>query len=213
MKRTLKIFLSWLALVSAMLAIVFAMGMKPSFAEDYKTGPYAGALIGWDVAKSSGGVQFLQTDLAQQGAVGTALLGYTWTMQRFVVGVEADFSLEDVKGSLGVGGLTITASNDWMATVRARVGMPIGPVLPYVSAGLAFARPQVSAIGMTTGGLETGFAGGGGIDFQVSNTIAARMEALYVAFPNKDYTLAGSVPFTVDRSETIVRTGILIKLN
>jgi outer membrane immunogenic protein len=88
-------------------------------------------------------------------------------------------------------------NSDWLFTLLGRAGMAWGPVLPYITGGLAVSnlRYSYAFIGadlvnpngfargaVSTGSTRTGFAIGGGVDWQVDPHWSVRAEYLYVQF-------------------------------
>lgn len=84
--------------------------------------------------------------------------------------------------------------SDWLFTLLGRVGMAWGPVLPYITGGLAvsnlrysyaFADNNAGVFANTSTSLSStkaGFAVGGGVDWQIAPQWTVRGEYLYVQF-------------------------------
>jgi outer membrane immunogenic protein len=158
-----------------------------------------------------------------------AFAGYNWVYDDFVMGVEADYTKTRLNGSTlsGRDGMfnngatdlsyqTRTTSSIQMSdygSMRARVGVPIGNIMPFASAGLALARTRFQnsarmdwwqrSIDQTTGvaGPWTqqqpvtltqgskirfgfGYAFSAGVDVAVTSNIFLRAEALHYNFGN-----------------------------
>ena len=93
---------------------------------------------------------------------------------------------------------------DWMFTLLGRAGPAYGPVLPYLTGGLAvsnlrygYAFANANGVGNTffslrgatsTGSTEVGFAVGAGVDYQVAPNWTVRGEYLYVQFDSLSAT-------------------------
>jgi outer membrane immunogenic protein len=142
-------------------------------------GLYVGAHIGWG---SSGDLD---------GVVGGGQVGYNWQVNHIIYGLEADASFADISGgnTIGFGGMfaSASASVDWLATVRGRVGFLLNPrLLAYTTAGVGIARAswEVSAggfgFGVKTSGHDTstGFVFGVGVEGKISEALSARVEYL-----------------------------------
>lgn len=149
------------------------------------------------------------------GFVGGAQLGYNWQSSQFVYGLEVDASLSDisVSESVSFGGMTASASAsiDWMATLRGRIGILVDPrVLAYATAGFGIAHAKWDAnaggfgVGVSMSGSETdtGFVFGLGLEGKLSDTMTARIE--YLGFTSLDAF--------GDDGIGVVRAGLNIKL-
>jgi outer membrane immunogenic protein len=120
---------------------------KVSQSEDIGVVPYFGPA-------ANGNIPSIQNSAAGQslgssGFTGGLQLGYNWQFNSVVVGIEADFdgntggaktasSTVDYPTAIG---LTYTISqsvkNNWIATLRPRLGFATGNTLFYVTGGLA----------------------------------------------------------------------------
>jgi outer membrane immunogenic protein len=124
------------------------------------------------------------------GVLGGGQLGYNWQSGSVVYGFEADFAVssieEDVRACNGFACAHASASLDWLATVRGRVGFLIDPrILAYATAGFGIA--SWSAEGGITGcpecsikldGRETDFVFGLGVEGKISDTMSTRVDFL-----------------------------------
>jgi outer membrane immunogenic protein len=75
------------------------------------------------------------------GFIGGGQIGYNWQAGRIIYGVEGDFTFsgieEDVRVCAPFACARASASLDWFATVRGRIGYLIQPhILAYATAGL-----------------------------------------------------------------------------
>ena len=148
-----------------------------------------------------------------------AFVGYNWQWDQAVVGIEghynrSDFSLSasdamrrifptsDGQNDVQVNGTAAVRMLDY-GTVRARGGWAAGNFLPYVTAGLAVGRADVSrsvvvtmrdpadasiilfqdtASETKTGTLAYGYAAGFGLDMALMQNVFVRAEYEYVKF-------------------------------
>jgi len=129
---------------------------------------------------------------AEDGAVGGAQIGYNWQNGRIVYGVEADFSFssieEEASGCFGGACVFASASLDWLATFRGRVGYLVSPgILAYATAGFGVASWSAEAGASVPGlppariqfdGTETDFVFGIGVEGKINETMTARLELL-----------------------------------
>lgn len=131
-----------------------------------------------------------------------------------VVGVEADisyFGVSDETGILdegpGLDGYQYgEAEIEWFGSVRARAGVPIDRVMPYVTGGVGFVNYNFTlddeGFG-TGGGGEPGRASynetvlapvlGGGVEWMITDQLMLRAEGLYY-FSEDTIDLDGSIP-------------------
>lgn len=175
------------------------------------TGFYAGPHLGWTSAAFDGGLAppggpALAMDFSAADVSGPLVGGQVGYDHRFdnnvVVSVEADGSLvwaeDDLRaaGQIGDEGPVQIADAalrlDWLASLRARVGYAREEVLPFVTAGLAWAGygVEVNAPGGSgeRDAVAFGAVFGGGVDWAVSEDWSLRAEALYYRF-NDDESL------------------------
>jgi outer membrane immunogenic protein len=124
------------------------------------------------------------------GILGGGQVGYNWQSGRVVYGVEADFALssieEEATACVGFTCARASASLDWMATVRGRVGYLVDPrILLYATAGIGLvswsAEGSISGCpqcGFKLDGTESGLVFGLGVEGKISETMTARIEFL-----------------------------------
>src|SRR3569832_384443 len=80
------------------------------------------------------------------GLVG-ATVGYNWQTGPLVFGLEGDIDWSGQRGSGTCGGLACRARNDYLATIRGRLGYAMDRWMPYVTGGAAIGnvRPALPA--------------------------------------------------------------------
>jgi outer membrane immunogenic protein len=114
-------------------------------------------------------------------AIGYGLyMGYNWSMDDYVVGIEADYTRAKLNGTANVGrnasfydpssaaipnnryNYSVAASSGIKVTeygtVRGRMGVPFGSLMPYATAGVAWGRLSFGNIAALTGTVATGVA-------------------------------------------------------
>ena len=187
--------------------VVKSPAYKAPVAQVYDwTGPYVGVNVGGSVGRSRvhtsdpGSIENETTYLSAIGAVGGGQIGYNWQLPGFynlVVGVEADIQASGQRGSAclanclsdGTISLNLQQKIDWFGTARARVGLTAGPVLSYVTAGLAYGHVQTSgsfvgfappAIPFALDKTRSGLAVGSGVEASLGGNWTAKIEYLYV---------------------------------
>ena len=124
------------------------------------------------------------------GVLGGGQFGYNWQSGRVVYGFEADFAVssieEEVRVCNGVACGHASASLDWLATVRGRVGYLIDPrILAYATAGFGIASWSAEAgisgcpdCTLKLDGRESDFVFGLGVEGKISETMSARVDFL-----------------------------------
>jgi outer membrane immunogenic protein len=146
------------------------------------------------------------------GLVG-GTLGYNWQFGQWVWGLEGDADWSDIQGNTtgpgcGIGGIC-TTKNDFLATVRGRLGFAADRWMPYVTGGLAIGDIKSSnPIAFGVDQTNAGWTVGGGLEFALASNWTAKVEYLYVDLGNVNCTvtcspLTNSVSFTAN----VVRGG------
>jgi outer membrane immunogenic protein len=152
-------------------------------------GLYAGVHVGFGDADGA------------NGFIGGGQIGYSWQAGRIIYGVEADVTLsgieDDVRVCAPFACAHASASLDWFATVRGRIGYLVQPhILAYATAGFGFVSWSADA-GITgcpgcevrLDGTETDFVVGLGAEMKLSATTTGRIE--YLNFEDADIIRAG----------------------
>jgi outer membrane immunogenic protein len=170
------------------------------------------------------GIGILPTShgLNSSGVLGGGHLGYNWqATPNWLVGIEGDVmaisrSATDTKttfDTFGVvrpdGNMTVsTNNNQYLASVRGRLGWVGGPWLLYATGGAAWTNtssaaswtpipgaliPAPSASSTGFGGTQTGFVIGGGVEWMLTPHWLLRAEYLHYGFGGA----TGSLPFVV----------------
>ena len=111
---------------------------------------------------------------------GTA--GYNWQLGQAVFGIEADIDATNINGSTtAFCNLGCRTKNNWLGTVRGRLGYAFDRFLPYVTGGAAFGDIQASTPGFAGNSTtNVGYALGGGIEFAVLQNLSVKAEYLFV---------------------------------
>ena len=140
-------------------------------------------------------------------------VGYNWQSAQWVFGLEGDLDWTNINGSSTAACVAgCKTSNNWLATVRGRVGYAFDRFLPYVTGGLALGNIKASQPGFT-GGDDTnaGWTVGGGLEFVIAGNWTAKAEYLYVDLGKFNCGLAcgnGINPDNVSFSSHLVRGGV-----
>jgi outer membrane immunogenic protein len=113
-------------------------------------------------------------------------VGYNYQMNQVVLGVEGDIDWANISGSTNtgctaVGGTGCTTGDNWLSTVRGRLGYAADRFMPYITGGAAFGDVKASGPGLTgTDTTNAGWTLGGGIEFAIAGHWTAKAEYLYV---------------------------------
>jgi outer membrane immunogenic protein len=140
-------------------------------------------------------------------------VGYNWQAAQWVFGLEGDLDWAHINGSSTAACVAgCKTSNNWLATVRGRVGYSFDRFLPYITGGLAVGNIKASQPGFT-GGDDTnaGWTVGGGLEFVIAGSWTAKAEYLYVDLGHFNCGLAcgnGINPDNVSFSSHLVRGGV-----
>ena len=206
------------------------------------TGFYVGANAGYvfEGGKSSltGSPALLGTGLAPVGSAKTlgdgftigGTLGYNYQFGNIVAGIEGDLSYTDL-GRRRFGGtaplsVTLSQEQNYLGTVRGRLGYAFDRFLVYGTGGLAFGEAKSSTIIAVPGSqwsgskndTKVGFAVGGGVEYAFTGNWSAKIEYLYYDLGKSTYASPltagpglGAAVFGQTRAENkgnIVRAGL-----
>lgn len=192
----------------AAFAVLLAL---PAAAADYRPGPYAGIAIGY----ATGNLTNNGGDLATDGVPVSGIVGYTHAIvgTPMIVGIEAEAAWNNVNGSQTGAGFKLEATSDYTIALKARAGFAAGPALVYALAGPSWSHGKIKVIGLSDDHLTLGIQLGGGVDLQLTNTIALRLEAVrQFSTGSQEWTLGG-VTERLDAGETTLKLGVVFSLN
>jgi outer membrane immunogenic protein len=164
------------------------------------TGPYIGISggYGWgnsDFSGAGGG------SVDPSGGLFGATLGYNWQMGALVTGIEGDISWSGLRDS----NAGLRTENNWLGTVRGRLGYNAGRWMPYVTGGLAVGDIDSNITGVgSSDKTKAGWTVGAGVEAAIAGPWTAKVEYLYVDLGNGD-SIGGIRP---DFTTNIVRAGL-----
>lgn len=181
------------------------------------SGIYVGVNGGYAFGDSSWGAPASTSNFDINGGLVGGTLGANFQSGQFVFGIEGDIDWTDITGSAAcpaVAGITCQTSNDWLSTVRGRVGYAFERVLVYGTAGGAFgdvkSAPTIGALTSSTSSSEFGWTAGAGVEVGITPYLTARAEYLFVDLSNStDATTSSPVSFDA----SLVRAGLNFKFN
>jgi len=188
MKRVILACVGVLALGGA----AAAADLPPANAVPYYKAPVYAPAYNWSgfYLGLNGGGGWGSSDWTTAGRFNTSggviggTLGYNYQINQAVLGVEGDFDWADINGSVSNAGCpaaTCTTGDDWLSTIRGRLGYAAGRFMPYVTGGAAFGDIKASGSGLAgTDTTNAGWTAGGGIEFAIAGHWTAKAEYLYV---------------------------------
>jgi len=154
------------------------------------------------------------------GATFGGQIGANWQVDRFVLGIEADWNWADASGTAGFAGspgFSFSSKLSSLATVRGRLGVTLSPTMIYATGGFAVGKVENSVPiyfgGYTDNDTKIGWTAGGGIEHMFSRNWTAKVEALYVDL-GKSTVQGNSGPGYVGRftnTAVIARAGVNFK--
>jgi outer membrane immunogenic protein len=227
------------ALVALATARAFAADMpvktttpkEPKFAVYNWTGFYIGLQGGggWSHVVQTDPRPFTSDAYQPNGGVIGGTLGYNAQLDHFVLGLEADGSGSWIKGyTIGTDPLAGTCGGapprcfsnlESLATLRARAGITMDNVLPYLTGGLAVGwlngqDGDIAVNGAFGAGTKAvaGWTVGVGVEAMFNQRWSTKVEYLYVDLGNHvifNDTVAGAVfPESLRYTASILRVGV-----
>lgn len=168
------------------------------------------------------------------GATGGAQVGYNWQaglmpgLGNLVLGAEADIQGSGAGDTSTCAFCTTTATGigfaqrlDWFGTLRARAGIATGPVLSYLTGGLAYGDVKTTLTpyggsSISFGGTRTGWVAGSGVEAALGGNWTGKIEYLYLDFggDGTDLAFLHFPPGTVSTEirEHVFRAGLNYRL-
>jgi outer membrane immunogenic protein len=182
-------------------------------------GCYLGAEGGGAWGQSRHDTDFGSTSnaYAVSGGLAGGTLGCNYQFGQWVLGLEGDFSWTNKRGSAVEvapfpATFTSTTRENWLATVRARLGWLADRWLLYVTGGYAIAAVEARILNPTIAldaadtKTRNGFAVGAGIETAIADNWSVKLEYLYAGLQNASY-------FDVRPPVVFARTGVPISDN
>jgi len=165
------------------------------------------------------------------GGVVGGTLGVNFQTGAFVFGVEGDFDYSGINtgttSTICVLVGTCQTGNNWLSTLRGRVGFAWDRVLFYGTGGGVFGNAQTTVNGVSTTHTQAGWTAGLGVEVALAENWTAKVEYLYANLgtgtaPGTCSTAAclaanggAPVPFIASAglTDSLVRVGINYKFN
>lgn len=172
------------------------------------TGPYVGINGGYGWGNSEFSSPYSTGSFNADGGVVGGTLGYNYQYGQAVLGLEGDIDWSGMGGNATCGGTTCTVNNDWLGTVRGRLGYSFGQFMPYVTGGLAVGDIKTDIAGVGSANeTKAGWAAGGGLEYHISGPWTAKVEYLHVDLGHGGSVAGSDASFHAD----MVRGGINYK--
>jgi outer membrane immunogenic protein len=204
---------------------------SPVAAEYDWSGLYAGVHFGYADGKSDffiggagGGGTDVTAPLDPDGFIGGVHIGFNQELaNRFVLGAEADLSYSNVDAvtTFAGAGALLESELKWSGSARLRAGYAFDRTLPYITAGVAAAKYEMSVLGSGLGGSITvhdethlGWTVGAGVEHAFTDRWIASVEYRYSDFGKKDISVPLFGPGTVaniDLKTQDLRVGLSYK--
>ena len=204
------------------------------------TGFYLGANVGGSVgqdrtthtlATAPGSAE--QSNVSPTGAIGGVQAGYNWQTNLPLLGSTVLGIETDIDGSGQTSSYTCDVSCNplfatgvhnqkigWLGTTRARVGLVTGPVLSYVTGGVAYGGVTTGYVetapggiaSASVGGTKSGWTIGSGVEASLGGNWTGKIEYLYVDLGSRGYSLVGPAggaeTITTRIHDNIFRAGV-----
>lgn len=171
-------------------------------AQDAWAGGYTGLYLGGakNIFKNGSHDSSLKTNSAKFGGYA----GWNFQDDNIVYGIEGDAGYNKAKKTKN--GLSTQSGFD--GSLRARLGYDMGPVMPYVTAGVAGTQMRYSDAVDADKKFRLGWTAGAGAETFLTKNITARIEYRYSDFGKKNISLSSlAVPGSKLKSHDI-RIGI-----
>lgn len=180
------------------------------------TGFYAGVSggYGWGTTVNSPALAGGVTDNNAGGWSLGGQAGYNVDMGGFVLGGEADLQWSSIGYREPIAGGNFEARTDLFGTLRARAGVPVGQVMPYATAGLAYGRgtaQETTGVVTSQSASHFGWAAGLGLEAQATANLSLKAEYLYVDLGTQSYNGLPVGNRDISQRFSVVRAGINYK--
>jgi outer membrane immunogenic protein len=139
-------------------------------------------------------------------------LGVNWQTGAWVLGLEGDGDWADLRGSTACAVGICETRNNWLATVRGRIGYSFDRFIPYFTGGLALGDLEASTPGFPSNSeTRAGWTVGAGVEWALAGAWTAKLEYLHVDLGDMSCDViacGGAGPTKVKFDADVVRAGI-----
>lgn len=137
-----------------------------------------------------------------QGFLGGGQIGFNFTADKFVLGLEADVMLTGINAK----SYTYTFNQRWLGSGRLRLGYTMNSLMLYATGGLALSSLEFKNYALTESTNLTGWVAGVGAEMFVTQNVSLRGEYLYYSLGQASFsTLQG--PILATTSTNLLRVG------
>lgn len=192
--QALSSILCLLLSVSSTWASDMSMKDSPVFLERPRVwdGFYFGAFGGWFDNHSTADTEPPDNKKNFSGEIVGVQVGFNvYLTDRVVAGVVGDIASVDAGGFMlptnvfdPVG---VTFEPNWQASIRAKLGFDAGPIMPYVTGGVAFLNSTLTTLYGDEDKTHTGWTLGGGIDVVLAPNLFVTGEYRYSSYERKTF--------------------------
>jgi outer membrane immunogenic protein len=192
---------------------------RPAPAPYYKA-PVVAPVYNWTgfYIGINGGGGFGRSDWDSTGGFNTSgglvggTIGYNYQAGQAVFGLEGDIDWANINGTTNNACPTgCKTSDDWISTIRGRLGYAADRFMPFVTGGAAFGDIKATSPGFA-GATNTnaGWTIGGGLEFAVAQNWTIKAEYLYVDLGkfNCGLSCGAAVSDNVSFTTNLVRAGV-----
>jgi len=207
------------AILAATTALPFAAQAQGN-SNDQWSGFYAGLNAGglWSstsasIVENNTGGGFNGTS---SGFVGGAQAGYNYLIGPVLLGGEIDFQgstlTGGVTGGAGPSFISATQSIPWFSTFRARVGYPVGSVMPYLTGGAVWGQQRLAGFDSQFGSFDSSnnfwtYTFGGGVEGHINDRWSAKLEYLWIGSPDTPLSTPATTSISERSIGNLVRVG------
>jgi outer membrane immunogenic protein len=176
------------------------------------TGFYLGINGGYGWGRSNW--SDLATGTGVSGGMAGVTAGYNWQGMGspWVFGLEGDIDWTNIKGSFVSATCPVgcQTQNNWLGTVRGRVGYAWDRVMPYITGGLAVGDIEANQPGFAgVHDTNIGWSAGAGVEAALAGNWTAKLEYLHVDLGHVSCGAAScAVPTNVGFHADTVRAGL-----
>lgn len=180
------------------------------------TGLYVGAHLGAGIGSIETS-DVASADLDLSTFLGGLQAGYNMQFGQYVAGLEIDATWTSSDGDdASDNGAHISGGSDWLSSARLRLGYTTGDLMIYATGGVALGDIDLSVSkGLSSSDMSetmVGYAVGGGVEYKLTDSWIARVEALHYGFGEEK--LDSSIGnLDADTDITTIRAGLSLRLN
>jgi outer membrane immunogenic protein len=151
------------------------------------------------------------------GFVGGVQGGYNYLLGPVLLGGEIDFQGSTLNSPIsgGAGPSTITGAQSlpWFSTFRARVGYPVGSVMPYLTGGAVWGQQRLAGFDSQFGAFDNSsnfwtYTFGAGVEGHLNDRWSAKLEYLWIGTPDTPLSTPASTSISERSIGNLIRVGL-----